>query len=267
MRPGCHRRAGHGAAGTGTGGGGTGGAAGAGGSGGDPGWTLANVCEKLPPLICADREQCCVQAFGFDKANCQANEKNDCEAQVKLVQANQATFHPENIDACLQAVKPLLGACFFQGDLYASLLKTSNLCRSIFDGMKTPGTQCSEDTECQTAPGPNGYSGCGSQSQQCYQGSVKQQGEGCDNNTICEQGLSCKFSGGSNNCQPAAQPGAGCFQSSDCALGYYCAGGKCTTAKPAGESCFNFQHCQSLSCSGGKCGEQRPYVNQAGCGK
>ncbi len=174
-----------GAAGTGTGGAGTGGAAGSGtggaagtaGAGGEPGWTLDNVCNKLPTLICADREQCCSKAFGFDKAACEAKEKADCDADVQRVTSNQATFHPDRIDPCLKAVQPLLGACFFQGDLYTSLLKTANLCRGIFEGNKAPGTSCSNDNECQTAPLPNGYSGCGSQSKQCYQATIKQQGE------------------------------------------------------------------------------------------
>src|SRR3990172_2297457 len=49
----------------GTGGTGTGGT-GTGGTGGvvDPGWTLGNVCQKLPAALCNSRQQCCQKAFG-----------------------------------------------------------------------------------------------------------------------------------------------------------------------------------------------------------
>lgn len=248
--------------------GGAAGSAGSAGTGGAPGYTLDNVCAKFSTEICKLRQGCCTSQFGYDETTCIKNETADCEEKVKAVNAGSSTFNPQNIDTCLSQAAPMLQACQFHSKALAEYLEVQNSCRSIFDPKKQPGSSCQKDAECAAAPTPHGISGCGDQSGKCYQSSVAQAGQKCDQTVYCAAGTRCANGGGSGGsvCSPV-KAGDSCYGgSSGCGFGLYCSGGKCQNAKETG-SCYSSYYCQSLSCQSYQCVAPWPVVSERSCGK
>jgi hypothetical protein len=261
-----------GAGGGGTGGGGTGGSAGAAGSagtGGNEGYTLDNVCEKLPKANCSARANCCGKSgVGYNETECVQRETASCSALVEAVKQGARTFHPEKIDACLAALQPLLDSCLFSGEHYVAYLKMVNTCIGIFEGQSGPGSPCTSDFDCAPSSHPAGFAGCSSQSGQCFQGIFVQQGESCSGG-YCDEGLTCTYPGGSPTCLPKVPQGSPCTASSQCGYGFYCpqASGTCQPALPGGSNCGSDLHCKSLDCTNFyNCTQQPAYVDAQACG-
>jgi hypothetical protein len=258
-----------------TGGANTGGAAGAGtggastgGTGGAVGYTLDNVCQTLTPKLCAARQGCCTNAFGYNQAQCEANQLAECTARVAEVNGGKRKFTPSAIDPCLAAVATLYGACYYSGDQLAGYDLAVNVCNSIFDPVNAgPGTGCTLTSDCTSNTAANGFVGC--RNGMCYQGLVQPAGGDCTGSNVCAPGLYCQPYP-NNTCSQATAVGGNCYSSPQCGLGYYCDNGHCAKALPGGSSCYSDQWCLSVNCSNsfpGSCADQSPYVSQSQCGK
>ncbi len=249
---------------------GSAGAAGTAGTAGQPGYTLENVCGKLPKETCTARADCCNKAqLGYNEAECIARETEACTSWVDEVKQGARTFNPDRIDACKAALQPLLASCVFTGDLYVSYLKAINACIGIFESKNGPGSQCNASTDCAPSHEPAGYGACAS-SGQCFQSTFKQLNEGCSNGGLCDDGLACVFNG-SSTCVAKVPAGGQCTNSSQCGFGFYCPnviGGPeiCVPAQPGGSGCNSDLHCASLDCSNFQCTEQANFVTKAECG-
>ncbi len=250
-----------------TGGAPDGGVAGSG-AGGSPGYTLDNICEKYPQQICALRAGCCQQAYGFNQAQCEANEKARCTGLVAEVNAGKRTFDPSSVDACLSGVAPLYQACFFTGDIEVDLFEIANTCGKIFPGGGLPDSACATQSDCAPSTAPNGYYGCGNDGK-CFQSEILQQGAPCNYYfNVCASGLACatpSLTIANGTCQPATPTGSACSSSSQCGLGNYCTSLQCQPAQTTG-GCSNFLHCLSLNCQNGQCAKPNPLVRQEQCG-
>jgi hypothetical protein len=219
-------------------------------------YTVDDVCDKVPPLTCAQRSSCCTQGGAFDEAGCEGYERARCLKNVTEVQAGRMRFDPDAVDACLDATKPYAEKCIVTNDELSAYGKDTAICHQIFVGQVGSGGACVRDEQCKV-PSGQAYAFCEPMTKKCVVGKYLALGESCaDPANLCDTGLYCDFAAGDMaTCKKVTPVGQGCNSSQavnfECGSGNYCDATtmKCTAGKAAGEACASQLECASLACA------------------
>ncbi|MCG8554433.1 MAG: hypothetical protein MJD61_03965 [Proteobacteria bacterium] len=234
--------------------------------GGSNDYTLDNVCDKFPEQWCAILEPCC-EAW-FDRAECVAEKRRECQLHVEHTRAENLNFNPERIDACLAGEQDLFSQCVVSTLDIQHELHDMRDCFDIFTGNRPPGTPCDFDDECLMPP--NGFAICSAHDNNlCKQWILAQPGQACDSTgpyviVFCDEGLYCDRSAGAGVCQPQLPVGAPCDPTGvtgrQCGQYAYCdplavscaprklGGEPCASAMSGGIGGGNVRECLSRDC-------------------
>lgn len=230
-----------------------GGSGGGGSTPGEDGYTLDNVCAKLPVATCEERKECCEKGSGFDQAGCEARERTECEANVAEVKAGTMTFHPENIAPCFAMLEPYGEQCFLTlSDLY-TFLEEFKICH-IFTDQRALGETCERRSQCATSEVEDEAIGCNEGT--CSVVRFLAEGAACSvtsQDSFCTGGLYCDADAETmeGTCEKAAAVGDDCSSNPlVCGLDSYCdpTAGLCTAPKAGGDACTSHIECQSFVC-------------------
>jgi hypothetical protein len=234
-------------------------------------YTLDNVCDLLPPKICAAEQGCCSSSgIGFDQTGCEDYQKSECQKNVADAKAGTMTFNAGSIDSCLSQIKTVFDACRippFELEQYLGALGT---CANVFVGQKDIGAACDRDAECKPG-GPDEFVNCSETTKKCARATWVGSGAACgfDPNALalCKSGLYCDPT--SSTCKTSVPKGQTCTPAAgECGLGLYCelASQTCVDAKAEGEACVSAFECRSIGCTALKCDPVDPVVHADGCG-
>lgn len=238
------------------------------------GYTLENVCDRMPAALCAQRKPCCESNLAYDQADCEAAERASCEANVVEVKAATMTFAPDKIDACLTAQQPYLDACETSAAELFDIIQKVRACSEIFVGERAEGEACERNAQCAPA-GSSDAAGCFEGV--CSVARFLSEGTECTLGapaTFCEYRLYCDADLQGEPplvgvCKPVSDIGESCEASSlVCGSQSYCepATQQCTELKEGGEACALANECHSFDCQAdGTCAPIRFFVSLAEC--
>ena len=236
-----------------------------GGSGGGKKYTLETVCDQIVPELCNIRKDCCTAGVGYDQAECEKREREECDADVAEVEKGTMTFRPELIDGCLTKFRSLLSDCDANLLDLVGQLADFQECFGIFEGELAEGATCARDSQCKQ-PGGGMQAECDDDTKTCMTNNFAFAGNGepCDfedgpDQAFCGAGLYCDANVAmgmtSGTCKTATALGATCDTLSmfqlECGLGNFCdpSTGVCSTGAKSGEPCTGGLECQSLQCN------------------
>jgi hypothetical protein len=240
-------------------------------------YTVANVCDKMPALVCEARKSCCTTAQGnFNQAACEATQKAECLKNTAEVAAGTMKFDGTTVDSCIAKAKPFLDECRLEFSRLVSYFEILDDCR-VFAGTRAPGETCERPMQCAPPAGTNAFPSCFGG--RCGGGRVLSEGEACAldirQGVICANGLYCKGTGdtGSYACAKATPEGGACggggsFVELACGAGYYCSRdtSTCTRSRDGGSPCTSLLECKSGLCNFGTCTTPGPVVQGEMCG-
>jgi hypothetical protein len=242
-------------------------------------YTLDNVCEKLPAMLCAAHEPCCTQGAGYDEAACTTFEVGQCEKNVADVAAGVMTFNGDSIDACIAALAPYSQKCFLDLTDYLDVPVDLAPCSKVFAGTLGEGATCDRNAQCGSSIEMKEISTCDEGTLKCSVTRIVGSGAKCDVNTdpklikaVCDEGLYCDFDilTQSGNCAAASPLGAACNPSPinlSCGLGAYCDSTTkvCTESKAEGAACGGALECKSIKCEASLCVRSDPLFSGEEC--
>lgn len=243
-------------------------------AGGEAPYTLDDVCERTPPLICETRKSCCESGPGFDEAACLAHAKAECEKDVAEVRAGRAAFHPERIPECLRKYRAVLQSCTLTFELLQKHARDIASCEAI-TGQLDEGEACERTSQCKPATGEGEIVGCDDDTKKCKITRIVPEGAPCTIGpglpNLCDEGLYCDADLSSQPftgvCKKKTSLGVACDKDEpfalECGLGNYCdkATGVCTVGKAGGAPCATDLECASVTCEkpdGGASGTCKP---------
>jgi hypothetical protein len=124
---------------------------------GEP-WSLENVCDRWPALICRTLEACCGRSrtlFEKFRCNCETAHRELCEKNTLGVRQGRLRFHPDRIEACLGFVDRRCTTLIVD-----SVEDRLMACSPIFEGDQPQGAPCERDGDCEQPPEDVGTAWC-----------------------------------------------------------------------------------------------------------
>jgi hypothetical protein len=238
-------------------------------------YTVENVCDRMPALVCEARKSCCTMGHGaFNQAACEATQKGECLKNTAEVTASTMKFDGAKVDTCLAKIKPFMDECRLEFSKLVSYFEVLDECR-VFEGTRAVGESCERPTQCAPPAGANAFPSCFGG--RCGGGRILSEGDACTldirEGRICANGLYCRGDGGKYTCAKATSEGGACgsggnFVELSCGAGYYCARdtNTCTRSKDGASACTSLLECKSAVCNFGTCTTPGPVVPSEMCG-